>query len=214
MLCTITCTMSHLTSLVGGDGDSGVLPHLGCRRWNPVLRLDLKCVVCVSEQVAHRHRGVVEARGSGQESNVATTRLAAHGPAVAAVGRDSTAAFAEDGEGDVPAAAGVLWPAPVQDDRRLVDGGDHVTRSWRRDLVDKRRGGHVVRGSWENEMVIWCIGGESGIGWEGRRVDSRTIERLLENTKVVYILDLHWKMCPTEYCTMFTSSPVILVWLW
>lgn len=38
----------HLTSLVGGDGDSGVLPHLGCQRWHTVLRFNLKCVVSVS----------------------------------------------------------------------------------------------------------------------------------------------------------------------
>lgn len=105
--------------MVGGDGDSGVLPHLGCQRRDAVLRLDLERVVGVSEQVAHRHRGVVEARGSRQEAHVAPTRLATLSATVAG---DAAAAFAEHGEGDVLAPAGVLRPAPVQDNRGLVDG--------------------------------------------------------------------------------------------
>ena len=113
--------------MVGGDGDSGVLPHLGRQRRHAVLRLDLERVAGVGQQVGHRHRGVLEAHGSRQEADVAPARLATLGPAAAAVAGDPAAALAEDGEGDVPAPAAVLRPAPVQDDRGLVDGGDHVS---------------------------------------------------------------------------------------
>lgn len=127
----------YLTSLVGGDGDRSVLPHLGRQRRHAVQRFDLKGVVSVGQQVSHRHGGVVEARGSRQEVNVTPARLATQVAAATAVG-DATpaAAFAEDGEGDVPAAAGVFRPAPVQDDGGLVNGRYHVSRSrrgsWRR----------------------------------------------------------------------------------
>lgn len=102
--------------MVGGDGDGGVLPHLGRQRRHAVLRLDLECVVGVGQQVGHRHRGVLEAHGSRQEADVAPARLTSLGPAAAAVTGDPAAAFTEDGEGDVPAPAAVLRPAPVQDD--------------------------------------------------------------------------------------------------
>lgn len=80
------------------------------------------------QQVGHRHRCVVEAGGSGQEAHVASAGLAAL-RAAGAVGADSAAAtLAQHGEGDVPPAAAVLRPAPVQDDGGLVDGGDDVPR--------------------------------------------------------------------------------------
>lgn len=128
--------------MVGGDGDGGVLPHLGRQRRHAVLRLDLEGVVGVRQQVGHRHRGVVEAGGSGQEAHVASAGLAALSPAAAAaaaVDGAAAATLAQHGEGDVPAAAAVLRPAPVQDDRGLVDGGDDVPRCRRRTWRGRRR---------------------------------------------------------------------------
>lgn len=131
--------------MVGGDGDGGVLPHLGRQRRHTVLRLDLEGVVGVCQQVGHRHRGVVEAGGSGQEAHVASAGLAALSPtaattaAAAAVGAAAAATLAQHREGDVPAAAAVLRPAPVQDDRGLVDGGDDVPRCRRRTWRRRRR---------------------------------------------------------------------------
>lgn len=86
----------------------------------------------MGQQIGHCHRGVVEARGSGQKANVAAAGLTTLRPTAAAVGGDTAATFAQDSEGDVPAAATVLRPAPVQDNRSLVDGGDHISRSRRR----------------------------------------------------------------------------------
>lgn len=71
----------------------------------------------------------MEARGSWQKANIAPTRLTALGATGTAVSSDTTAAFAEDSKGDVPAPASVLRPAPVQDDRGLIDGRDHISRS-------------------------------------------------------------------------------------
>lgn len=127
-----------LTGLVGCDGDGGVLPHFGRQRRHAVLRLDLEGVVGVRQQVGHCHRCVVEAGGSGQEAHVASAGLAALRSG--AVGAAATAAtLAQHGEGDVPAAAAVLRPAPVQDDRGLVDGGDDVPRRRRRPWRRRRR---------------------------------------------------------------------------
>lgn len=77
------------------------------------MRFNLKRVVGVGQQVGHCHRGVVEARRSGQKADIAAARLTTLCPATAAISSDATAAFAEDSEGDVPASAAVLWPAPV-----------------------------------------------------------------------------------------------------
>lgn len=118
----------HLTSLVGGDGDGGVLPHLRRQRRHSVLRFDLEGVVRVSQEVGDGHRGVLEARRPGQEAHVAAARLAAL-VAPASGGGDTAAALADDGEGDVPAAPAVLRPAPVQDNGSLVDGRYHIPGS-------------------------------------------------------------------------------------
>lgn len=133
--------------MVGGDGDGGVLPHPGRQRRHAVQRLDLEGVVGVSQQIGHRHRGVEEARGPGQEAYVAPAGLAAlRAAAAAAVGAAATATLADHVEGDVPAAAAVLRPAPLQDHRGLVDGGDDVSRSgwrtWRREgsRIEGRKG--------------------------------------------------------------------------
>lgn len=87
------------------------------------------------QQVGHRHRRVVQAGGSGQETHVASAGLAALRAGAVGADGDSTT-LAQHGEGDVPPAAAVLRPTPVQDDRRLVDGGDDVPRRrwrpWRR----------------------------------------------------------------------------------
>lgn len=114
----------HLTSLVGGDGDGGVLPHLGSQRRHTVLCFNLKSVVGVSQEVGDGHRGVLEACRPGQEAHVAAARLAVLVPPT---GGHATAALADDGEGDVTPPAAVLRPAPVQDDRSLVDGGYHIS---------------------------------------------------------------------------------------
>lgn len=111
----VNVLLRRLTCLVGGDGDSGVLPHLGCQRRHAVLRLDLKGVVGVGEQVAHGHRGVVEARRSGYEAHVAAAGLTPRAASGVPAGSAGAAAFAEDGEGEIPAPARVLRPAPVQD---------------------------------------------------------------------------------------------------
>lgn len=116
----------HLTSLVGGDGDGGVLPHLWSQRRHSVLCFNLKSVVSVGQEVSHGHRGVLEARRPGQEAHVTAARLTALVPPAAGAGH-AAAALAHDGEGDVTAPAAVLWPAPVQDDRSLVDGGYHIS---------------------------------------------------------------------------------------
>lgn len=42
-----TYPLWHLTSLVGGDGDSSILSHLWCQRRHTVLCFNLKCVVSV-----------------------------------------------------------------------------------------------------------------------------------------------------------------------
>ncbi len=76
----------------------------------------------MSQQIGYRHCGVVEARSSWQEADVAPARLAALRPTVAAVSSDSTTPFAEDSEGDVLAPATVLRPGPLQDNRSLIDG--------------------------------------------------------------------------------------------
>ncbi len=134
-----------LTGLVGGDDNSGVLSHLGCQRWHPVLRFNLKRVVSVSQQIGHRHCGVVEARSSWQEADVAPARLAALRPTVAAVTSDSTTPFAEDSEGDVLAPATVLRPGPLQDNRSLIDGWDHIAWSWRRTWWTEEKWGGVEK---------------------------------------------------------------------
>lgn len=117
----------HLTSLVGGDGDGGVLPHLRSQWRHSVLCFDLKGVVSVGQEVSHGHRGVLEAHCPGQEAHVAAARLATLVPPAAASAGHAAAALADDSEGDVPAPATVLRPAPVQDDRSLVDGGYHIS---------------------------------------------------------------------------------------
>lgn len=118
----------RLTSLVGGDGDGGVLPHLRSQRRHSVLRFDLKGVVSVGQEVSDGHRGVLEARRPGQEAHVAAARLAQL-VQPAGGGGGAAAALADDGEGEVAAPAVVLRPAPVQDNRSLVDGGYHVPGS-------------------------------------------------------------------------------------
>lgn len=116
--------------MVGGDGDGGVLPHLRSQRRHSVLCFDLKSVVSVGQEVSDGHCGVLEARRPGQEAHVAAAWLAELvQPAAAAATGDAAAALADDGEGDVPAPAVVLRPAPVQDNRSLVDGGYHVPGS-------------------------------------------------------------------------------------
>lgn len=115
----------HLTSLVGGDGDGGVLPHLRSQRRHSALCFDFKSVVSVGQEVSDGHRGVLEARRPGQEAHVAAAWLAV----LASPASDAAAALADDGEGDVPAPAAVVRPAPVQDNRSLVDGGYHIPGS-------------------------------------------------------------------------------------
>lgn len=115
--------MSVLTSLVGGDGDRCVLPHPGRHRRHAVLGFNLEGVVGVRQQVADGHGGVVETRGSRQKADVTPAGFTALGSTDAV-----TAAFANNGECDVPAPAAVLWPRPLQDNRGLVDGGDHISR--------------------------------------------------------------------------------------
>lgn len=123
----------HLTSLVGGDSDGGVLPHLRSQRRHSVLCFDLKSVVSVGQEVSDGHRGVLEAHRPGQEAHVAAARLTElvqpTATTAAAASGGAAAALADDGEGDVPAPAVVLRPAPVQDNRSLVDGGYHVPGS-------------------------------------------------------------------------------------
>lgn len=109
----------HLTSLVGGDGDGSVLPHLRSQRRHSVLGFDLKGVVGMGQEVSDGHRGVLEALRPGQEAHVAAARLAALvSPAAAATAGTShaTATLTDDGEGDVTAPTAILRPAPVQDD--------------------------------------------------------------------------------------------------
>lgn len=115
--------------MVGGDGDGSVLPHLRSQRRHSVLGFDLKGVVGMGQEVSDGHRGVLEALRPGQEAHVAAARLAALvPPAAAAAGTNhATAALTDDGEGDVTAPAAILRPAPVQDDRSLVDGGYHIS---------------------------------------------------------------------------------------
>lgn len=67
----------------------------------------------MGQQVAHRHRGVLEAGRPRKKAHVAPAGLAALAAAVAAVRTPAAAALAEDGEGEIPAPAGVLGPAPV-----------------------------------------------------------------------------------------------------
>lgn len=89
----------------------------------------------------------MEACGSGQEAHIAAAGLAALRPAAAAICGCAAATLAQDGEGDVPPPAAVLWPAPVQDNRGLVDGGDHISGSRGRTWETERRGEMKVEGS-------------------------------------------------------------------
>lgn len=114
----------RLTSLVGGDADGSKLPGQGTEVGDAVDGVDLEGVVGVCQQVHHGDGGVGEAALPWQEPHGAAARLALP-PATPAL-------LADDVEGDVLPAPRVQRPAPVQDDRGLVDVGDHVSRGrWR-----------------------------------------------------------------------------------
>lgn len=71
----------------------------------------------------------MQSHGSWQKANIAPARFTALGPTAAAISSNSTATFAKDSEGDIPAPSGVLRPAPFQDNRSLIDGRDYVPGS-------------------------------------------------------------------------------------
>lgn len=98
------------------------MPGEGAQVRHPVDCIDLEGVVGVCQKVHHCHRGVGEPALPRQEPHVVAARLA-H------LGAPSTF-LANDVEGDVFPASGVQRPAPVQDDRGLVDVRDHI--SWGR----------------------------------------------------------------------------------
>lgn len=110
-----------LTRLVGGDVDGDMLSRVWALVTDAIDGLDLKAVEGVRQQVADEHPRIGQAQLSGDEVHVVVAVGA--GPSV------STALLAHDVVHDVAPAARLPGGVPLEDDRGLVDDGDHVPRA-------------------------------------------------------------------------------------
>lgn len=123
--------ISKLTWQVGRYVDLGVEPLVGQQLRHAVQSLHSEGVVGVWEKVDHRHRPLRQANLLRDKAHAGPTRLTLprHAP------------LARHAVGQVRPAARVRRRGPLQDQRRLLQGADQVSR-WRRGPL--RGGGEII----------------------------------------------------------------------